>query len=429
MRFSYEVLLLLSIPQTFAVTWFVFRLHGVTVKRFFRRTWWFTATGSVLVNIGFLSLRLEIHLIVSITLMFVLLHLFYRELRWRTKLLLLATFYVCAFVSDIVALTLLSDLVPYETLRTGPFYYKFLLWPFFGAFAAGAAVMERRRCHPAARLADYIAEVGDTHVLSFLLLLVFQLIVLSTSFVLPNLLDRPVYSDALFTIGIVSVIVVTAMAAGLIVSSRRRAILLTQSVYVEELLRLFASSRGQKQDFAAYVRIMQALLKQGKTKDLLAYMEEIVEGIHIVSEQTAAKAIPELAAVIHAKQAAAADHRIEFEVRVPALPAQELAVRTIELVGMTRELLEHAYERVILLPYNYRKMTLDIYGDETHLIIRVGSPPSTKAVLPVKVNERHIDVVRKQAKRCRGDLSVASRADGGTDYCLRLPLASPVTAP
>lgn len=429
MRFSYEVLLLLSIPQTFAVTWFVFRLYGVTVKRFFRRTWWFTATGSVLLNIGFLTLRVEIHLIVSIALMFVLLHLFYRELRWRTKLLLLATFYVCAFISDIVALALLSDLVPYETLRTGPFYYKFLLWPFFGAFAAGAAVMERRRCHPAARLAGYIGEVGDTHALSFLLLLVFQLIVLSTSFVLPNLLDRPVYSDALFAIGIVSVLTVTAMAARLIVCSRRRAIRLAQSVYVDELLRLFASSRSHKQDFTAYVRTMQAMLKQGKTKDLAAYMEEVVDGIRIVSEQTAAKAIPELAAVIYAKQAAAADNRIEFEVRIPALPAQELSVRTIELVGMTRKLLEHAYERVILLPYNSRKMTLDIYGEETHLIIRVGSPPSTKAVVPVKVSERYVDVVRKQAKRCRGDLSVALRADGGTDYCLRLPLASPVTAP
>ncbi len=418
---SLEILLIWSIPQLFSVTLLVFYLMDIRVSREYRRMAQFTLVLAVCQNISFMSIGGTIHPFLSILMNIVMLRLFYRELGWKTRLLVLVFQFVAIAVSDVLSVSLVEIIYSYESIIEGPYYYKFILWPIFLLYLAIAFLVKKRRLL-GAHLVRFVNEASDRTVLTFIVLVGIELFTVSMYIMYVHVLewDR---DPLLFDVSLITIAAVTIMCARLILLAKRDAVERARSVYLGELLQLFATARGQRHDFVNHVQTMYTMLQLGKHAQLKAYMQDIVEEVRDISDQSAALALPALAALIQSKSAFAADQRVRFDVTIPKLPVDQIAINTFDLISMTRGLLELAFDQILLLPSNKRKLTFDISGEAGQLIIRVVAYHARDA-LPQAVRSRRgpeLAAIRRQARLCNAKLAVHTDEEGDS-YTLHLPL-------
>jgi hypothetical protein len=418
---SIEILLLWSIPQLFSVTLFVFFFMDIRVPHYYRQLSLFTLTLAVCQNISFMTIGGPVHPFVSIVLSIVMLRLFYRELGWKTRLLALVFQFVVIAVSDALSVALSELVLSYETMREGPIYYKLILWPVFLLFIAIAFMVKRRRLL-ATHIVRVVNEATDRTVLTFIVLVGIELFTLSM-YMIHSQVYAQSSSELLFGFNLVTITAVTIMCARLIVLAKRDAVEKARSVYLGELLQLFATARGQRHDFVNHVQTMYAMLQLGKHTQLQAYMQEIVDEVRDISDQSTALALPALAALIQAKSAFAADQRVRFEVTIPNLPVEQITVNTFDLISMTRGLLELAFDQILLLPSNKRKLSFDILGEAGQLVIRIVAYHAS-STLPNAVRSKRspeLAAIRRQARLCNAKLAVHTSSVGDA-YELLLPL-------
>lgn len=418
---SLEILLFWSIPQLFSVTLFVFFLMDIRVPNEYRRFIRFTLVLAVCQNISFMSIGGTVHPFISILMNFVMLRLFYRELGWKTRLLVLVFQFVAIAVSDVLSVSLIEIAFSYDAVKEGPYYYKFILWPIFLLYIAFAFLVKKRRLL-GAHLIRFVNDATDRTVLAFIVLVGIETFTLSIYLMDEHVLERG-SDELLFGVSLITIAAVTVMCARLILLAKRDAVERARSVYLGELLQLFATARGQRHDFVNHVQTMYTMLQLGKHAQLEAYMQDIVDEVRDISDQSAALALPALAALIQSKSAFAADQRVCFEVTIPKLPVDQITVNTFDLISMTRGLLELAFDQILLLPSNKRKLTFGISGESGQLIIRVVAY-HTSSPLPQAVRSKRgpeLAAIRRQARLCNAKLAVHTDGEGDA-YELRLPL-------
>jgi hypothetical protein len=418
---SLEILLIWSIPQLFSVTLLVFFLMDIRVPQDYGRMIRFTLVLSVCQNISFMSIGGTVHPILSILLNILMLRLFYRELGWKTRLLVLVFQFVAIAVADVLSVSLIELVFTYDAIREGPYYYKLIMWPIFLLYIAIAFLVKKRRLL-GAHLVRFVNEASDRTVLTFIALVGIELFTLSMYIMDVHVLKRG-NAELLFGVSLMAIAAVTIMCARLTLVAKRDAVERARSVYLGELLQLFATARGQRHDFVNHVQTMYTMLQLGKHTQLQAYMQDIVEEVRDISDQSAALALPALAALLQSKSAFAADQRVRFDVTIPKLPVDQITVNTFDLISMTRGLLELAFDQILLLPSNKRKLTFDISGEADQLIIRVvayhASSPLPQAVRSRRSPE--LAAIRRQARLCNAKLAVHTDGEGDA-YELHLPL-------
>jgi len=420
-----EILLLLSVPQLFCITLFVLIFLDIKVR--YGRLVLYTVTLSVFQNISFMAIGNPMHLILSIALNAALLRLFYSELGRRTRLLAVIASFIMVMLSDLVSISFAEAILSYEAMINGPLHYKWIAWPFFLIFLAAAFWIKNRQHLLAGRFVRLINEATDRVVLTFIGLVFGELMLLSMYLVNYQILQERRYEPVLFGLGLLAIIAVTLMCGRLTLLARQSAIVKARSVYVDELLQLFATAKGQRHDFVNHVQTMYAMLQLGKHTQLQTYMQDIVEDVRDLSEQSNALVLPALAALLQSKSAFAADQRIRFDVSIPELPVDRLAVNTFDLVSITRSMLELAFDQILRLPSNQRKLTFDMSGEHRELVIRV-TAYHVSSVLPGAAQTRRgqeLASVRRQALLCNATFSF--RSDSVSDaYELHVPLSGAV---
>ncbi len=418
---SLEILFLWSIPQLFSVTLLIFNLMDISGPQGYRRMLRFTLALAVCQNISFMAIGGMVHPFLSIILNLVMLRLFYRELGWKTRLLVLVFQFIAIAVIDVLSVSVVEMYGSYDVIKEGPYYLKLVLWPFF-LFYIGLAILAKKRRQLGARLIRFINEAADRTVLMFIVLVGIETFTLSIYLMDVHVLDRG-RDELMFGISLMTIAAVTVMCMRLILLARRDAVERARSVYLGELLQLFATARGQRHDFVNHVQAMYTMLQLGKHAQLEAYMQDIVDEVRDISDQSAALALPALAALIQSKSAFAADQRVRFDVTIPKLPVEQITINTFDLITMTRGLLELAFDQILLLPSNKRKLTFDISGESGQLIIRVvayhASSPLPQAVRSKRSPE--LSAIRRQARLCNAKLAVHTDGEGDA-YELHLPL-------
>jgi len=421
----FEILLLLSIPQLFCITLFVLIFLDIKVQ--YGRLIMYAVTLSILQNISFMAIGNPVHLILSIALSAALLRLFYAELGRRTRLLAVIASFILIMLSDIVSVSVAEATLSYELMINGPLPYKLIAWPFFLIFLAAAIWIKNRKHLLAGRFVRLMNEATDRVVLTFIVLVAGELLWLSMYLVNYRILQDRRYEPVLFGLGLLAIVAVTLMCGRLTLLARRNAIEKARSLYVDELLQLFATAKGQRHDFVNHVQTMYAMLQLGKHAQLREYMKDIVEDVRELSEQGNALVLPALAALLQSKSAFAADQRIRFDVSIPELPVDRLAVNTFDLVSITRSMLELAFDQILRLPTNHRKLAFDMSGEHRALVIRVTAyhPSSLSPAAARKGRDPELASVRRQALLCNAKFSY--RSDNvGDAYELHVPLSGAV---
>ncbi|PZD94252.1 hypothetical protein DNH61_17710 [Paenibacillus sambharensis] len=423
-KHAIEVALLLSVPQAFSSICFVLVFFGLLPDRLVARCLGFSIALAFSLNFSFMNLETPVHMLFSTTLTTLMLYLFFRRYSWRIIALLAAGILCSTILSEFASLLLTRPLIPYELLVTGPFYYKFIMWPFFGLFVLIAWLMHRYSFFPGKRTALLIAEARDGYLLLFIMLITAQLIVLIIFYVTTIMFGQQGYRDILFIAGILSIVAVTGISVKLLLLSRKQAVDRARTVYVGDLLQLFTAYRSQRHDFVNHVQTMHAMLKLNKRKQLEAYMEEVVEDIQALSEQRDAMTIPALAALIQAKTALAAEHRISMQVKIDKLPQQKTDIRMLDMIEITSQLIDLILDETMNLPYNLRQLELAVFEQTDQLQIRMTKPVDPYAAHASKAPGLPPAAKRlaKQIKRCHGELSIIQDTRDEVSYHLKFPL-------
>ncbi|CAM4358200.1 Spo0B domain-containing protein [Paenibacillus tarimensis] len=424
-KHALEVAVLLSVPQAFSSICLVMVFFGLLPRKLVARTLSFSITLSVSLNFSFMSLETPVHMLFSIALTVLMMYLFFNRYSWRIIILLAASFLAAITLSELAGLMFTSLFIPYELLITGPFYYKFILWPFFSLFLLMAWFMHRYSFFPGKRAALLIAETRDSNLLLFILLITAQLIILFVFYVSTVMFGQYNYQDILFIAGILSILAVTGISVKLLLLSRKQAVERTRTVYVGDLLQLFTAYRSQRHDFVNHVQTMHAMLQLNKRKQLEAYMEEVVEDIQALSEQREAMGVPALAALIQAKSALAADHRISMQIQIGELPKGKTDIRMLDMIGIIGQLIDMVLEEMMKLPYNLRQLELAICEQSDRLLIRITKPADPYAAASLTDAPGLSPAAKqlvKQIKKCHGELSIKLEARNQISYHLHFPL-------
>lgn len=371
-----NILLFISIPQTFVHTWLACLIWGICPERMMRRLLIFTAVTSALFDIAFLALPTHLHVINANIIYFLMMYLMFSELKLPVRILIQITMSSTIILSDSVLVLLDSYLYNglLEQIKTGPFIYKVIwIWPVLLAFGLLCLVMQRKQLWPAQRMRQFIQSQRRPYIFFFMLLIFLQLTMLllymSSRFLTGN--DNQLL--VLFYLGVITIFAVSVTSIWLLVKTRDDAIRSTQQAYIGDLLQMVTTIRGQRHDFINHTQVMYSLLKMKKHEQLSSYMEEVVDQIQTVTMMARQILTPALSALVQAKSAIALDKKIQLECEFSDLPEELPLVKSVDLVRIIGNLIDNAFDAVIVLPEHERYVKLAIQLTQGTLTIRLAN--------------------------------------------------------
>ncbi|WP_020615947.1 Spo0B domain-containing protein [Paenibacillus daejeonensis] len=371
-----NILIFISIPQTFIHTWLACLIWGIRMSRMVPRLLLFTVVTAALFDIAFLALPTHLHMINANIIYFLVMLLMFRELKLSHRILIQVTMSSTIILSDslLVLLDIYLSNGLIEQIKTGAFIYKVIwIWPALLAFGLICLLMHRKQFAPAERVLHYIQRQRRPYIFLFILLIFLQLSMLvlymSTRFLNGN--DN--HLMIVYYLGLITITAVSITSIWLLVKTRDDAIRSTQQAYVGDLLQMITTIRGQRHDFINHVQVMYSLLKMKKHDQLSSYMEEVVDQIQMVSSMSRQIPTPALSALVQAKSAIALDKKIAFECECTDLPEELPLVKSVDLVRIIGNLIDNAFDAVFELPEDERYVKLTIQVAQGRLTIRLAN--------------------------------------------------------
>jgi signal transduction histidine kinase len=436
---SLDVLVFLSIPQTFLFVWFAFLCLGIEPVRLRTRTVWLSVLMSIYLDIsGFLALPAPIPMLNGMAALLLGLHLAFRELNWKQKGALFVI--ACGMIvlsNDILLHIALYSLNP-ELVRSGPAIYKIVFaWPFFAIVAALNWLFYAKRIHPFKSLMTLLQRARHTPVLYFILLLITQILVLGL-FLATRIADR--YSNTFFLsffAGIIAILIISYLALRLIAKTRDESIRITQTAYANDLMQLFSTIRGQRHDFINRVQEMYTLLKAEEKDELRIYMENSAEEIKSVNGLPGHSPTTAIEAFCQAKLAIAIDKKIRFVSRMDELPDSFSSIKQVDLIRILGNLVDNAFDEVVKLPAIERYVELGMRTEREQIVIEVTNrgcllrDEDRLAMFTPGFSTKEGDhsglglpIVIEKVRHYGGEITVRSDEIVGVMFTVRLPMAS-----
>ncbi|QYR20405.1 GHKL domain-containing protein [Paenibacillus sp. sptzw28] len=366
-------LIAITIPQCFLYLWLSFVWFGVKPERLYRRMLMFSLLCAFSTDLTFQTLPLWIHLINSQLSFLVWFKVFFKEIKIKLTLLIYAGFACTAFLHQFIVTLSVSKLGGYDAIVNGSFLTKIaLVGPSFVIIGAVAWIMQKKQLHPAKKFRNLLLRIRyKAHYALVTLVIAEALLFVLIFFPLifqSNRNTTELYPSVIaFVIFVIIIIIIIRLTA----RTRSEAIQATQDAYISDLLKMFASIRGQRHDFTNHVQVMYSMLTLKKYDELRAYMEDMVKEIQTMTEATDELPSPALAALVQAKAAIARNERIRFTYQIPNAPLTFTAVKNIDLVRMIGNLVDNAFDEVMKLPETEREVLLELYIEKEMLHIAV----------------------------------------------------------
>jgi signal transduction histidine kinase len=429
-------LIVITIPQIFFYVWFSFVWLGVKPERMYGRLLIFSLLCAISTDLTFQTCPLWIHFINSMLSFFVWFKLFFKEIKLKLTLLMFAGFTCTAFVHQFLVSLAASNFGGYDALVNGSFLQKIALnGPSFAVLGIITLLMQKKRIHPAKKFRDLLLRIRyKTHYTLIVLVifeaLLFMLIFFPLIFRSNRNRTELYLSLAAFIIFFIIIFIIIRMTARV----RSEAIQTTQEAYIGDLLKMFASIRGQRHDFTNHVQVMYSMLTLKKYNELRAYMEDMVKEIQTMTETTDELPSPALAALVQAKAAIARNERIRFTYQIPNAPLTFTSVTNIDLVRMIGNLVDNAFDEVMKLPESEREVLLELFIEKEILHIAVtnrGHLLSAEEIRQIfepgyttKSGEHSglgLANVLERASHYKGTVTVESDLDRGVVFTIKMP--------
>ncbi|OGX68552.1 MAG: hypothetical protein A2189_07155 [Paenibacillus sp. RIFOXYA1_FULL_44_5] len=231
-------------------------------------------------------------------------------------------------------------------------------------------------------------------------------------------------------------IVVFYLAQRAISKTKEDAVQSTQSLYVDEVNRLFATIRSQRHDFLNHVQVIHSFVKMNKQKELIDYTQELMGEIKIINEIIQI-GIPALAALIQSKIVQAAEQNIEFTYQIDSLKEMPPHIKQIDLVKIVANLLDNAFDEAVKHDKENRWVELKYWKDQGQLWISVQNSGKviTSNEIPrlfepgytTKSTSEHsglgLFIINESVNYYKGSVSLTSTQKSGVCITLNIPLS------
>ncbi|MCD1260077.1 GHKL domain-containing protein [Paenibacillus athensensis] len=176
------------------------------------------------------------------------------------------------------------------------------------------------------------------------------------------------------------ILLVTIFCVGIMVllnylftKSKDQAVSATQATYIEEMNNLFRSIRGQRHDFLNHVSTIHALLELGDIRELKRYTEEMIGDVKKI-EDIIEIGQPAVAALVQTKIVLAESQNIRFTHEFHDLSRFPSGVKSVDVVRIIGNLVDNAFDEVIKLPQEERRVELRGWIEDRMLRITVSNP-------------------------------------------------------
>ncbi|PZD94251.1 hypothetical protein DNH61_17705 [Paenibacillus sambharensis] len=153
-----------------------------------------------------------------------------------------------------------------------------------------------------------------------------------------------------FGIGLAVIVAAAFLTLKVMVRTRNEAAEATERAFVNDLMQVFSSIRGQRHDFIGHVQHMYTLLKNNDLQELQRYMEWTAQEIRLVNPDEHAAPASALETFLHAQIATAVDHKIHYEYRIVPEVEAIFPGKNSDLVRIIGNLLNNAFDEVVKLP-------------------------------------------------------------------------------
>ena len=272
-------------------------------------------------------------------------------------------------------------------------------------------------------------------VLGIALLLVFVLVICFFCFNMfwkPEVISFDLVSVIFIILVLISVSVLIILARNMFLVEKQRKILEIQNFYIEHLSELVRAIRTQRHDFDNHLQVVYALMKTDKTEKAQHYIEDLCQHVRITGEMLQVN-VPELSALLLAKEDLAADKNILFKIIVDS-NLDGLNVKPLDLITVVGNLLDNAFEAAEQLPQEKRNVVFKVFETSKYFVfqtINSGYLPKElqKRIFQLGVSSKDgvnrgigLASVKSVVEKNSGKIVVSSSKDRGTKFKVLFPV-------
>lgn len=368
---------LLSIPQTYIIWFFVFSFLMPQPPRTLLRLMVFSLLHAAYTDLFVLFIPPYLSAINSLFAFFVLLYVLFKEIDLRKKLFLYASGVLVIIVSDTISVTIVKSLgipnleesrLEYLPELISVIYPQLLLLAVLGWY-----IRKRNSNHSLNRLLANIHEKKPLLRIFALILSQFVIIAMIVGVQYSYDKDKRLVTTILIYLTIIISLALILFMLRLLTFTRTEAIRSTQAVYVDDIQHMFTSVRGQRHDFLNHVQVIHAMAQMGKYEQLQAYTATLVHETREVSD-IVNHAVPALAAFAQAKTTVALGYGIPFACELPeSWNYPDSAINMLDMIKILGNLVDNAFDESRLLPAAERVVHVSIHTADDGITLKVSN--------------------------------------------------------
>jgi len=211
-----------------------------------------------------------------------------------------------------------------------------------------------------------------------------------------------------------------------------------QDNYNEEVESLFVAVRGERHDFVNHLNTLKAMADTNRYDLLQRYIKELVDDTTAMNDIVSI-GHPTVAAIIRSKSAVALRQRIDFAYRFEGMNriAGMQGVKSVDLVKILANLIDNAFEEVMELEPEERRVCVDGRVDREQIVISVSNTLRKdlsdeqlqrmfQPNFTTKTSGGHsglgLSIVREKARQYRGGVAVSTPAPRTIEFVVTVPL-------
>lgn len=431
------LILTYSVPACFVYICFSFLFWGIELKGYLKKIAVYAFIQSVTGTFGIMVIPLSAHFLFFIIDFFFLFFLLFREFGLADKFKVSFVAYVVYFAMETIP-GMISLLFWTREMLLRDYLINFLVYtPSIVLMAILSFIMHRTKFSPGTKLREFMNRKNKMQ-LYYLGLFVFIHFVLMVLFVSIHM-DYPLLNNKnllflIFTVACILDFIVLYLAFRALAQNKEIAIQTTQEMYIDDINQMFTKIRSQRHDFLNHIQVIQAMVRRNKQSELIRYTEELVGEIAQYNEIMQI-GHPAFAALVQAKLVTAMEHKIDFDYEFSGLDALPLGIKSIDLVKITGNLIDNAFDEVLKLPTEKRWVELKGWtGDgRFHILVRNPGDPLSEEQLDnifspgysTKDGEHSglgLYIVKERTEHYKGKVEVESCQDKGTTFRVSIPI-------